>query len=267
MKKISTLILLVGLLLLACNSAHADDYIRVGTDSIQASSSSYDLVFYVKRDCPNPAHIMGASNGFVLTATGDVTWSYKNTYQDPSSSINWELGGLLVTPLLDGTSPDSILLGGAAMFTGMPVIVNEEAYFHLILDIGPGEGDILIDSAFVSYAGAWKFSGLTCGQGGAPDRPLFVDTYGSDLNHPIHITVYRPFLCGDADASGEADIDDVVYLINFIFSGGPEPEPYESGDADCSVGVDIDDVVYLINYIFSGGNAPCDIDGDEVPDC
>jgi hypothetical protein len=34
------------------------------------------------------------------------------------------------------------------------------------------------------------------------------------------------------------------------------------GDSDCS-----DDVVYLISYIFSGGPAPCDTDGDGVPDC
>lgn len=75
------------------------------------------------------------------------------------------------------------------------------------------------------------------------------------------------YVCGDADASGGVDIDDVVYLIAYIFSGGPEPAPYESGDADCSSAVDIDDVVWLIAYIFSGGNAPCDTDGDEVPDC
>jgi hypothetical protein len=74
-------------------------------------------------------------------------------------------------------------------------------------------------------------------------------------------------VCGDADTSGEVDIDDVVYLINYIFADGPAPHPVESGDADCSGDVDIDDVVYLIAYIFSGGNAPCDIDGDEVPDC
>jgi hypothetical protein len=75
------------------------------------------------------------------------------------------------------------------------------------------------------------------------------------------------YVCGDADASGEVDIDDVVYLIAYIFSGGPAPDPYESGDANCSSDVDIDDVVYLIAYIFSGGNAPCDTDGNEVPDC
>ena len=75
------------------------------------------------------------------------------------------------------------------------------------------------------------------------------------------------YLCGDADNSGGVDIDDVVYLINYIFAGGPEPNPYESGDADCSGFVDIDDVVYLINYIFAGGPAPCDPDGDGEPDC
>jgi hypothetical protein len=75
------------------------------------------------------------------------------------------------------------------------------------------------------------------------------------------------YICGDADGSEDVDIDDVVFLIAYIFSGGPPPDPYESGDADCSGAVDIDDVVYLIGYIFSGGNAPCDTDGDEVSDC
>jgi hypothetical protein len=56
----------------------------------------------------------------------------------------------------------------------------------------------------------------------------------------------RTWLCGDPDSSGDTDIDDAVCLINYIFSGGPPPDPYESGDADCSGDVDIDDVVYLI---------------------
>jgi CubicO group peptidase (beta-lactamase class C family) len=77
----------------------------------------------------------------------------------------------------------------------------------------------------------------------------------------------QPLLCGDPDASGAVDVDDAVYLIDHIFSAGPEPAPYESGDADCSGDVDIDDVVWLIAYIFSGGNAPCDSNGDGVPDC
>jgi hypothetical protein len=76
-----------------------------------------------------------------------------------------------------------------------------------------------------------------------------------------------PYICGDADGSEAVDIDDVVFLINYIFAGGVPPDPIEAGDADCSGGVDIDDAVWLINFIFAGGNVPCDVDGDEAPDC
>ncbi len=62
----------------------------------------------------------------------------------------------------------------------------------------------------------------------------------------------------DADGNGSVDIDDVVYLINYIFSGGPAPNPVCVGDTDSSGDVDIDDVVFLINYIFGGGLPPGD---------
>ncbi|MCC6963520.1 MAG: SBBP repeat-containing protein [candidate division Zixibacteria bacterium] len=65
------------------------------------------------------------------------------------------------------------------------------------------------------------------------------------------------FLCGDADGSGAISISDAVYLINYIFAGGPAPNPVLSGDADCTGAVSISDAVYLINYIFAGGPAPC----------
>ncbi|MBU2625279.1 MAG: S8 family serine peptidase [candidate division Zixibacteria bacterium] len=65
------------------------------------------------------------------------------------------------------------------------------------------------------------------------------------------------YVAGDADGSGDVDIDDVVYIIAFVFTGGPSPVPVEaSGDADGSGEVDIDDVIYLIAYIFTGGPPP-----------
>jgi hypothetical protein len=64
---------------------------------------------------------------------------------------------------------------------------------------------------------------------------------------------------GDANASGNVDIDDVVYIITYIFGAGPAPMPeLASGDANCSGNVDIDDVVYEITYIFGAGPPPCD---------
>lgn len=172
------------------------DYIRLGTDSIPTNTQGYDLVFNIGRTCLTPETIMGASNGFVITSTGNVTWSFAGSpqdyfYQDVSSSISWSLGGLLFTPYdVDGISPDRFLTGGASISSGGMPIIADEPYFHLILDIGSGQGEICIDSSWIPPAGAWKFSGLTCGQGETSDRPKFIDKNGSDDNHPICITVY-----------------------------------------------------------------------------
>ncbi len=66
------------------------------------------------------------------------------------------------------------------------------------------------------------------------------------------------FICGDANADGTVNITDAVYLITYIFAGGPPPDPYEAGDANCDGTVNITDAVYLITYIFGGGPAPCE---------
>jgi len=65
------------------------------------------------------------------------------------------------------------------------------------------------------------------------------------------------YLCGDVNADLSVDISDVVYLIAYIFSGGPAPMPLMAGDANCDLTIDISDAVFLIAYIFSGGPAPC----------
>jgi hypothetical protein len=42
---------------------------------------------------------------------------------------------------------------------------------------------------------------------------------------------------------------------------------FDVGNVDCLNGTDIDDVVYMIRYIFQGGPAPGDPTGDGIPDC
>ena len=74
-------------------------------------------------------------------------------------------------------------------------------------------------------------------------------------------------LCGDANADLTANITDAVYLITYIFAGGPPPNPMASGDVNCDGTVNITDAVYLITYIFGGGPAPCDPDNDGEPEC
>ncbi len=58
---------------------------------------------------------------------------------------------------------------------------------------------------------------------------------------------------GDADCNGTLSIGDAVFIISYIFGGGPESPVAGAADADCSGAVSIGDAVYLINFIFGGG--------------
>ncbi len=64
--------------------------------------------------------------------------------------------------------------------------------------------------------------------------------------------------CGDPNGDGGTDISDPVYLISYIFGGGPAPAAGENSDVDCSGSVDISDVVFLIGFIFGTGLQPCE---------
>ncbi|MFW9817486.1 MAG: thrombospondin type 3 repeat-containing protein, partial [Candidatus Thorarchaeota archaeon] len=65
------------------------------------------------------------------------------------------------------------------------------------------------------------------------------------------------YLCGDADSEKTINVGDAVFLVNYIFKGGPAPEPLDAGDANCDSDVNVGDAVYLVNYIFKGGPEPC----------
>jgi len=65
------------------------------------------------------------------------------------------------------------------------------------------------------------------------------------------------FKCGDANGDVVVNVNDVVYLINYLFvPGSPPPDPMAVGDVNCDGKVDVTDVVYLINSLFVAGSPP-----------
>lgn len=75
---------------------------------------------------------------------------------------------------------------------------------------------------------------------------------------PVHFYfVYSPpYVCGDADGDGDGpNISDLVYLVTYMFGGGPPPPIMEATDVNGDgSGPDISDLVYLVNYMFQGGD-------------
>ncbi len=61
---------------------------------------------------------------------------------------------------------------------------------------------------------------------------------------------------GDANGDWTIDTGDVIYLINYLFTGTSAPDPLWVGDCNCDEVVDTGDVIYLINYLFTGTSPP-----------
>lgn len=74
--------------------------------------------------------------------------------------------------------------------------------------------------------------------------------------YSYHLAKYTSFVRGDANHDGLINLGDVVYLINYLYKGGPAPVPLQAGDANCIGAVDLGDLVYLISYLYKGGPAP-----------
>jgi hypothetical protein len=64
------------------------------------------------------------------------------------------------------------------------------------------------------------------------------------------------FRRGDSNASGDLNITDGVFVLNYLFLGGPEPPCQDAADSDDNGQLNITDGVRILNYLFLGGPAP-----------
>jgi hypothetical protein len=90
----------------------------------------------------------------------------------------------------------------------------------------------------------------------ALDAPLHEIT--DPLDEPTEAAV--SFVRGDCDSDGEVSgvVTDAVFLLNFLFLGGPRPGCLAACDANndgAVIGV-VTDAVYLLTFNFLGGPAP-----------
>lgn len=136
-----------------------------------------------------------------------------------------------------GFSPDSskLYIDGAILGDGFTVSGSGTLASIRFYTIGFGESDL-------------EFTSIRARNG--DNEPLIYDA----VDGCVKVCQF----VGDVNADNRITISDVVYMINWIFGGGPEPIPDQFvGDVNCDATANVSDVVYLINYIFAGGPAPC----------
>jgi hypothetical protein len=166
------------------------------------------------------------------------------------------------TSSADNLSPDSIAIAGASMGTNtLPGHVVHALCYTMAVDILPSHDELpdgfCVDNIYFPPSGSWRFGDY---QGAYP--PTFHGFQSTSMSNPdapaICFDIVKNFVCGDGDGNEIVNISDAVYLIAYIFGGGPAPDPLLAGDCDCNLIVNISDAVYLIAYIFGGGPPPCD---------
>jgi hypothetical protein len=79
------------------------------------------------------------------------------------------------------------------------------------------------------------------------------------------------FRRGDPNSDGIINITDGIYVLNFLFLGGPAPTCTEAANANDDGSVNITDGIYVLNFLFLGGPAPaapgasCGSEPEETP--
>ncbi len=77
------------------------------------------------------------------------------------------------------------------------------------------------------------------------------------LVHNGSLTVTDGYVCADMNNdSFPADISDLVFLVDYMFVGGPPPSPLQAADCNGDGQIDISDLVYLVEFMFIDGPRP-----------
>ncbi len=96
-----------------------------------------------------------------------------------------------------------------------------------------------------------------CNNNGIPDSCDIETGFSEDTNlNGVPDECDVNFLRADANNDLTLNIADVVYILNYIFLNGPDPECFRAADANGSQGLDLADSIFIINYLFTNGSAP-----------
>ncbi len=115
--------------------------------------------------------------------------------------------------------------------------------------LGSATASILTDN-WPTGGNGWYICGVIYDTGRLHTRYLY-----SKSQITVGSTQYP--ICGDVNLNGSVNIGDPVYLVNFIFKAGPEPQNLDIANVNCDDRINIGDIVYLVNFIFRGGDVPC----------
>jgi len=181
----------------------------------------------------------------ILYPNGDILYQYYNMSGDlTSATVGIENSS--------GTIGLQVVYNASYVHNNLATLITASYGW---LDEEPDEGTVLPGDA-QDITVTFNSSDMAPGVYYATIYVVSNDPDEDTLEIPVtfHVGTY---VLGDVNADGNVDINDLLYLANYIFQGGPPPNPMESGDTNLDGNVDLGDLNCLANYLFNGGPLPC----------
>lgn len=156
-------------------------------------------------------------------------------------------------PVLDPVGPHSGAVDSALVIT-VSAHDADGTVPSLIADSLPA------GASFTDHAdGTGTFSWIPTLDQVGQHQVLFTASDGEDSDHElvaIEVVETQVYTCGDANGDGDVNVGDGVFIINYVFKGGPAPNPLCVADPNNDGAPNVGDAVYIINYVFKNGPAP-----------
>jgi hypothetical protein len=149
-------------------------------------------------------------------------------------------------PSLTSISPEEALPGATVTVRGAPFFEEPEVIF------GGTSVDAVLDSA---DPGAITVVVPAIAPGRIDVRAR---SAGSALSNPLPFTVLAStprFIRGDANLDGAADLSDAIAVLLHLF-GGRTLSCLDAGDLDDDETISLTDAIFLLEFLFRGGPAP-----------
>ena len=130
---------------------------------------------------------------------------------------------------------------------------------EVIAELGGGEGSYLDEGASEGFRHVYVVRAQSGG------------TAGPHAAASVYVPPpERRFVRGDVNRSGKINIADPIYILAYLFSGGPPPPCMDAADLNDDGKIQINDPIYLLGWLFAHGPEPAppfpEEDFDPTPD-
>ena len=197
-----------------------------------------------------------AGTGLTLSATGLLSGAPSSAGLINFTTLVNDEGGASESWEYEFTVNDAVAIVTASLPDGAEGV----SYSEQLMSSG-GTGTILWFDEYDDLLGtglALSQDGLLSGIPAAAQTISFTahafDELASFDHKVFTFEIVQTFVCGDIDNDGEGpNISDLVYLVDFMFNGGPPPPIMASADFDADDQITIADLVALVDFMFNDG--------------